>query len=76
MRTAAVQRFRSKLVKDSSTESLVCQGFFNIPEIRLLTSKFPGFLVEVSSVFKEKKFFCAQCEKTGIHNRDLTTPPF
>jgi len=64
MGTAAVQRFRSKLVKDSSTESLFCQGFFNIPELRLLTSNFPSFPVEVSSVFKEKNFFCAQCERS------------
>jgi len=48
MRTEAVQRFRSKLVEDSSTESLVCQGFFKIPELRLLTSNFTSFPVEVS----------------------------
>ena len=64
MRTEAVQRFRSKLVKDSSTESLFCQGFFKIPELRLLTSNFPSFPVEVSSVFEGKNFFCAQCERS------------
>jgi len=58
-----VQRFRSKPVKDSSTKSVADQGFFNASEFRMLTSKFQGFPVEVSQVFKEKKFFCAQCEK-------------
>jgi len=58
-----VQRFRSKLVKESSTKSLFCQRFFDIQELRLLTSKFPAFPVEVSKVFKENFFFCAQREK-------------
>jgi len=57
------QRFRSRFAEDSSTKSLVCQGFFNIQELRLLTSKFPAFPVEVSKVFKENFFFCAQREK-------------
>jgi len=57
-----VQRFRSKPVKDSSTKSVADQGFFNIQELQLLTSKFPGFPVEVSQVFKEN-FFSAHSVK-------------